>query len=283
MLPKSFVRQITDSEAYQLIFGKDGQGGVIGKLAAIAKGDKDAISSKITDFILETVRDIADIVREIIDEKLTEFEIKMRKGFNLLLDEVVAKGAPKIAKYVEQVAEISTEIKTGLAAAIKKAEETIKHVNAVAKKIIGKCREMYGKAKEYVHIVLSHMDEVIKLLSEGKSFSSDKQYRVGLMKGWSVVAKAAATVAVGALPTPNVQTKASVGISYEATGPEREGNIVEISMSPAASLENTVNSLGKKKLHVVFNPKLKDLIPMMRCVHVIIHTNICVSILHSTH
>ena len=142
---------------------------------------------------------------------------------------------------------------------------------------------MYKKGKEYVRIVLSHLDDVIKMLSEGKSFSSEKEYRVGLMKGWSVVGKAAATVAVGAVPTPNVQTKASIGISYEATGPEREGSIVEISMAPAASLQNTVNSLGKKKLNVVFNPKLEDLIPMMRCVHVIIHRNICVSILHSTH
>ena len=279
MLPKSFVSQITDSKAYQLIFGKDGQGGVIAKIVSIAKGDKDGISSEITKFILKTTREMADTIRETIDEKIADFEVKLRKEFNLLLHEAVTEGAPKLTKYVNQLAAISTKVKTGVAEALKKADEMRKKADDFATKIIAKCREMYLKAKEYVRIVRTHVDGVIKLLSEGKTFSAEKEYRVGLMKGWNMVGKAAATVALGAVPTPNVQTKASIGLSYEATGPEREGGIIEISMAPSASLQNTVNSHGDKKLNVVFSPKLSDLVPMMRCLHVIIHANIRISLL----
>ena len=290
MLPKFLVKQITDCKEYQLMFGKDGKGGALGKVSALASGGKKGIPAQITEYVEDTVFKVGNTIRSNINEKIIELEIQLRKEFNSVLDaaaatagKAAAKGAPQLSDKINKLAKLSTNTKKALSNVIRKAEGMRESADITAHRAIKKCQEVYNKAKEYSQTIRSHSDKLIALISEGKSFSTEKKYRVGLMKGWSVVGKAAATVAVGAVPTPNVQTKASIEVLYKATGPDREGSIVEIFMRPSANLQTSTNSLGGQKTEIVFKPKLDELVPMMRCVHVTgvgqfvcIHANMCI-------
>ena len=265
MLPKSFTRQIIDSDAYRLIFGIDGKGSALGKVLALTKGKGGSIPAEVVKYVQNTVRQVGDTIKNSINNRLAEFELRLRKEFHLVLEAAVATGAPQLSSTMKHLVQVVGDVKNGLADTIQKIEEMRKTANDAAIASIHKVRSVYEQAKEHAQVIQTHLDGFSKLLSEGKSFSSEKEYRVGLMKGWSVVAKILGSVSVGSVPTPHVQTKASIGVSYQATGPEREGSIVEVSLMPSARLQSSVNSLGDEKMHIEFAPALNELVPMMRC------------------
>ena len=267
MLPKSFITPITDSTAYKAIFGKDDKGGALGMIASLAQGGGDALPAQVAEFVLKAVRQVSDLISKTIKEKINEYEFQLRKKFDSLLQEAV-KGLEKISDKISAVAEVVHKAKEGVSMIVDKIIEIRNKLDKLAEEVIGHIKAAYVKANEYAQIVLGHIDGVVKLLSEGKTFSTEKEYRVGLMQGWSAVGKAQATVSVGAVPTPNVQAKAGVGVWYHASRPEREGPIVEISMAPSATYKKANNSLGEEEHIVEFDPPLDSLVPMMRYAYV---------------
>ena len=268
MLPKSFARQIIDSDAYRLIFGKDGKGGALEKVLALTKGEGGSIFAEVAKYVQSTVRKVGDAIRSNINDHLATFELQLKKEFNIVLEAAVAKGAPKLSSAITHLAKVVGEVKNGLSDTILKIEEMRKTANEAAVTSIHQLQSVYHQAKEQTQVIQTHLGRLGKLLSEGKSFSSEKEYRVGLMKGWSVVGQVLGSVSVGSVPTPHVQTKASIGVAYQATGPEREGSIVEVSLMPSARVQGSLNALGESKMHIEFSPPLSALVPMMRWVYV---------------
>ena len=152
------------------------------------------------------------------------------------------------------------------------------------------------KADAIIQKVNMVADDFVKKISGDMSWSTEKNYTVGLLKGWRATMYSRATLDGKLMPDPAAHGKVSVGINYATSNPRRQGNIFDIFLEPSVKVKQSKGGGdgggkggggggeqadgdekgggdgggkdggdgGGKSYKVEFDPPLKELMPMMR-------------------
>ena len=156
------------------------------------------------------------------------------------------------------------EIK-GIVTAVKETlDKVTKELNNALKTAIEEVQKKINEVGKFAHKLKNLFTGFVKKISGDMSFSTEKSYSVGLMKGWRAKVYGRGTLEAQLLPKPYAQGKASIGIDYATTTPKRQGNIVDISQEPSVKLKETKDLNNKTQYSVEFDPPIKALVPMMR-------------------
>ena len=159
--------------------------------------------------------------------------------------------------FPQEVSDTVAAVKTDL-------ESAAKSLNDGLKETIKRGREILERIETAANKVSKLYDGFVKQISGDMSYSKEKTYTVGLLKGWRATLYSRATLDGQLLPNPTAEGKVSVGINYATTTPKRQGGILDISLEPSVKLKQSDGLNGNTDYNIEFEPPIKDLVPMMR-------------------
>ena len=229
--------------------------------ALVAAGDQTGVSKevkKLKEDATSTVKDAIKGVKGATALVSLSEDPKLKMDFSSLVNV-----ATKVNKVLVTLEKKLDELEKGVVAAREKAQDFAESMNDKMQQMVKKTEAGLKKIDNVIFTTKIQLEKIAIVLSEGKSFSKRKHWKIGLMKNWNAEGYAQGAISFSPLPKPNAQAELILGINYKALKPSRGGSLVELSISEGVSVEESTNSLDALVGSVKFDPPLKALTPML--------------------